>query len=52
MLNTLYFAYRPATFEVPQIIGLIDAGMSLARLNIAHGDIKVSSYRTIDHLSS
>jgi pyruvate kinase len=30
----------PANSEVPQIIGLVDAGMSLARLNICHGNAK------------
>ena len=33
---------RPATTEIPDIIKLFDAGMSLARFNMSHGSLKVS----------
>ena len=34
----------PASATVPEIIRLIDAGMSLARFNMSHGSAKVSHF--------
>jgi len=34
--------FRPASADVPEIIRLIDAGMSIARFNMSHGNAKVS----------
>ena len=34
----------PASATVPEIIRLIDAGMSLARFNMSHGSVKVSLF--------
>ena len=34
--------YRPASSEIPDIIKLFDAGMTLARFNLSHGTTKVS----------
>ena len=38
------FLYRPASATVPEIIRLIDAGMSIARFNMSHGSTKVSLF--------
>ena len=32
--------YSPKTSEIKEIIKVIDAGMSMARLNISHGTLK------------
>ncbi len=34
----LFTYYRPATAEVPGIIKLMDAGMTMARFNMSHGN--------------
>ena len=36
---------RPASADVPAMIKLIDAGMSLARFNLSHGTAKVSQVK-------
>lgn len=36
------YEIRPATNSVTKIISLLDAGMSVARLNMQHGTTKVS----------
>ena len=39
----------PASWEVPQLEALIDAGMSVARFNFSHGDQEVHK-ATLDRL--
>jgi hypothetical protein len=39
--NLTSSSYRPASCEVPDIIRLMDAGMTMARFNMSHGTKKV-----------
>ena len=42
-MNVLFVLInRPASCEVPGIIKLMDAGMTMARFNMSHGKAKVS----------
>jgi hypothetical protein len=40
-VKTNFLLCRPASSEVPDIIRLMDAGMTMARFNMAHGTNKV-----------
>lgn len=49
-INANQFFNRPASSSVNKIIALFDAGMSVARFNMAHGTFKVSGLQTLSVL--